>query len=91
MTLTLTLTLTLTKTITKNYRAGTCGCWPEVGVTKTITKKDMTVKGFFNGLWQVFRYVILTPAGGSKRREAQQKYEEELDEAMRRVQQERKP
>ena len=51
----------------------------------------MTVKEFFNGLWQVFRYVILTPAGGSKRRAAQQKYEEELDEAMRRVQQERKP
>ena len=35
---------------------------------------------------QFFRYLFLTPAGGSKRHAAQQAYEERLDEAMRRVQ-----
>ena len=49
----------------------------------------MSVKGFFTGVWQFFRYLFLTPAGGSKRRAEQQAYEEQLDEAMRRVQAER--
>lgn len=49
----------------------------------------MTVKGFFKGIGQFFRYLFLTPAGGSKRRAEQQAYEEQLDEAMRRVQAER--
>ena len=49
----------------------------------------MTVKSFFKGIGQFFRYLFLTPAGGSKRRAEQQAYEEQLDEAMRRVQAER--
>ena len=49
----------------------------------------MTVNGFFTGVWHFFRYLFLTPAGGSKRRAEQQAYEEQLDEAMRRVQAER--
>ena len=44
----------------------------------------MTVKSFFKGIWEVFRYVILTPAGGSKRHAEQREYEERLDEAMER-------
>ena len=44
----------------------------------------MTVKGFFKGIGQFFRYLFLTPAGGSKRRAEQQAYEERLDEAMKR-------
>jgi hypothetical protein len=49
----------------------------------------MSVKGFFKGIGQFFRYLFLTPAGGSKRRAEQQAYEEQLDEAMRRVQAEK--
>ena len=49
----------------------------------------MSVKGFFTGVWQFFRYLFLMPAGGSKRRAEQQAYEERLDEAMKRVQTER--
>ena len=49
----------------------------------------MTVKGVFKGIGQFFRYLFLTPAGGSKRRAEQQAYEEQLDEAMKRVQAER--
>ena len=45
----------------------------------------MTVNGFFKGIWQFFRYLFLTPAGGSKRRAEQQAYEERLDEAMKRA------
>ena len=49
----------------------------------------MTVKGFFKGIGQFFRYLFLTPVGGRKRRAEQQAYEDRLDEAMRRVQAER--
>ncbi len=41
----------------------------------------MTVKG--KGIGQFFRYLLLTPAGGSKRRAEQQAYEDRLDEAMK--------
>ena len=47
----------------------------------------MTVKG--KGIGQFCRYLLLTPAGGSKRRAEQQAYEDRLDEAMKRVQVER--
>ena len=50
----------------------------------------MTVKGFFKGFWEVFKYLFLTPSWGSKRRAEQQAYEERLDEAMERVQAEEK-
>ena len=40
----------------------------------------MTVKGFFKGMWDAFRYLFLTPAGGSKRRKEQQEYEQALEE-----------
>ena len=43
----------------------------------------MTVKDFFKGLWEGFKYLFLTPSWGSKRRREQQAYEERLDEAMR--------
>lgn len=43
----------------------------------------MTVKGFFKGVVEIFRYLFLTPIGGSKRRADQQAYEERLNEAMR--------
>ena len=46
----------------------------------------MSAKGLFIGIGQFFRYLFLTPAGGSKRRVEQQAYEERLDEAMRRAQ-----
>ena len=49
----------------------------------------MTVKGFIKGVGEFFRYLFLTPSWGSKRRAEQQAYEEQLDEAMRRVQAER--
>ena len=49
----------------------------------------MTVKGFFKGFGQFFRYLFLTPAGGSRRRAEQQVYDEQLDEAMNRAQSER--
>ena len=49
----------------------------------------MSVKGFFKGIGQFLLYLFLTPAGGSKRRAEQQAYEEQLDEAMRRVQAEK--
>lgn len=42
----------------------------------------MTVKGFFKGLWEGFKYLFLTPNWGSKRRREQQAYEDWLDEAM---------
>ncbi len=41
------------------------------------------------GIGQFFRYLFLTPAGGSKRRAEQQAYEDRLDEAMKRVQAEK--
>ena len=43
----------------------------------------MTVKGFFKGIGQFFRYLFLTPAGGSKRRAEQQAYEERLERSKR--------
>lgn len=43
----------------------------------------MTIKGFFKGMWEAFRYLFLTPSWGSKRRAAQREYEERLDEAMK--------
>ena len=55
-------------------------------IQKIDSFKNMSVKGFFTGVWQFFRYLFLTPAGGSKRRAEQQAYEERLDEAMKRVQ-----
>lgn len=36
---------------------------------------------FFNGVWQYFNYLFLTPSWGSKRRQAQWKYEDMLDGA----------
>lgn len=45
----------------------------------------MSVKGLFKGIGQFFRYLFLTPAGGSKRRAEQQAYEDRLDEAMKGV------
>lgn len=38
---------------------------------------------FFQGVWDVFRYLFLTPSWGSKRRAEQRAYEERLDEAMK--------
>ena len=43
----------------------------------------MSVKGLFKGIGQFFRYLFLTPAGGSKRRAEQQAYEDRLDEDMK--------
>ncbi len=43
----------------------------------------MTVKG--KGIGQFFRYLLLSSAGGSKRRAEQQAYEDRLDEAMKGV------
>ena len=40
----------------------------------------MTIKGFFKGVGQFCKYLFLTPAGGSKRRQAQQEYEQALEE-----------
>lgn len=39
----------------------------------------MTVKGFFKGLWEGFKFLFLTPSWGSKRRRKQQAYEERLE------------
>ena len=44
----------------------------------------MSVKGLFKGIGQFFRYLFLTPAGGSKRRAEQQAYEERLEAANKR-------
>lgn len=44
----------------------------------------MTLKGFFMGMWEAFRYLFLTPSWGSKRRAAQREYGERLDEVMER-------
>lgn len=49
----------------------------------------MTVKGFIKCIGECFRYLFLTPAGGSRRRAEQQAYDEQLDEAMNRAQSER--
>ncbi len=43
------------------------------------------MKSLFKGIGQFFRYLFLTPAGGSKRRAEQQAYEDRLDEAMKGV------
>lgn len=43
----------------------------------------MTVKGFFKGFWEGFKFLFLTPNWGSKLRREQQAYETRLDEAMR--------
>lgn len=43
----------------------------------------MTVKGLFKALWEVLRYLFLTPSWGSKRRREQQEYEELLDAVMK--------
>ena len=45
----------------------------------------MSVKGLFKGIGEFFRYLFLTPAGGSKRRAEQKAYEDRLDEAMKGV------
>jgi hypothetical protein len=50
----------------------------------------MIVKGYFKDVGDFFCYLFRMPSGGSKRRAEQQAYEEQLDEAMRRVQAERK-
>lgn len=47
-------------------------------------------KRFFKGIWEVFKYLSLTPSWGSKRRAEQRAYEERLDEAMERVKAEKK-
>ena len=49
----------------------------------------MSVKGLSKGIGHFFRYLFLTPTGGSKRRAEQKAYEERLDEAMKRVQAEK--
>lgn len=49
----------------------------------------MTVKGFFKGLWEGFKFLFLKPHWGSKRRREQQEYEERLDEAMKEREQKR--
>lgn len=46
----------------------------------------MAMKSLFKGIGEFFRYLFLTPAGGSKRRAEQQAYEDRLDEAMKGVQ-----
>ena len=40
----------------------------------------MTIKGFFKGMWEAFRYLFLTPSWGSKRRAEQREYERMLEE-----------
>ena len=47
------------------------------------TEITMTVKSFFKGFWEGFKFLFLTPNWGSKRRREQQAYEARLDEAMR--------
>ena len=49
----------------------------------------MTVKGLFKGVGQFFRYLLFTPSWGSKRRAEQQAYEDRLDEAMARANEEK--
>ncbi len=46
---------------------------------------DMTVKGFFKGIGEFFRFLLFTPSWGGKRRAEQQAYEKRLDEAMKSV------
>ena len=41
------------------------------------------VHGFLKAIWQVIKYLVLTPAGGSKRRAEQQAYERMLEEGKR--------
>ena len=36
-------------------------------------------------MWEVVKFLLFTPSWGSKRRKAQQEYEERLDAAMREV------
>ena len=50
---------------------------------------NMTVKGLFKGVGQFFRYLLFTPSWGSKRRAEQQAYEDRLDEAMARANEEK--
>ncbi|MBR1461754.1 MAG: hypothetical protein IJ604_00005 [Prevotella sp.] len=38
------------------------------------------IKTFFKGLWKGIRFLFLTPSWGSKRRQAQQEYERDLEE-----------
>ena len=44
-------------------------------VNFVVSKKyiAMTVKGFFKGIWEVFKYLFLTPSWGSKRRAEQRR------------------
>ena len=44
----------------------------------------MTVKRFFKSLWESFKFLLLTPNWGNKRRREQQEYKEGLYEAMER-------
>lgn len=50
---------------------------------------NKTVKGLFKGVGQFFRYLLFTPSWGSKRRAEQQAYENRLDEAMARANEEK--
>ena len=43
------------------------------------------IKSFFKSMWEVVKFLLFTPSWGSKRRKAQQEYEERLDAAMREV------
>ena len=49
--------------------------------TKSITL--FMVHGFLKAIWQVIKHLVLTPAGGSKRRAEQQAYERMLEEGKR--------
>lgn len=43
------------------------------------------VYSFISHVWEFIRFVLLTPSWGSKRRAEQQAYEDQLDEAMKRL------
>ena len=43
----------------------------------------MTFKGLVKGVGQAFKYLLLTPSWGSKRRAEQQAYEDRLEEAAK--------
>lgn len=40
------------------------------------------MKNLLDAIWQFCRFLFLTPSWGSKKRRAQQEYEERLDKAM---------
>lgn len=63
-----------------------------IGITKTNryhNQKEVfytIFKGLVKGVWQAFKYLLLTPSCGSKRRAELQVYEDRLDEAAKRSQ-----